>query len=747
MPPSFELTHSHPLPHRALADGNVAAGEAIVQKLDLGQLTSSQPPTVAQVAWTYIRTDHSTFKAARSLSDGTVVGLMFNEQPGYLRQATLIRLTATGSLMWGPVGFGATHGEGTDVSKPHTHRTPHLSPCCSAAAADLSPRIAPHLNGCQIAVSKDEQSFVITGQGGAPPDGTLATSGYLKNTLSGRLTKVNLQGGWVWSKSFSSIDYSVGGSSSMIKNECWGVAAVDDGYIIGCGTGIEECNDQAPGQLGADCRDGTPDHRPGSYSRIAGIWQSEIVRTDLGGNVQWLRVDQYRANNAPPLGASFLRKSSASEFVLPTPDGGIVSINDEAGGVGLLKLGVEPRESPPQLPPPPPMPPFLPPIPRSPPLPPLPPTQPPPPGAPSNITMFLRSPTPPPRPPLSPPKPPLYSYEGYEEEGGSMLGNDAEMALEADSKAKEQNGFILRFVAIVGGFVAFIALGCLFWMVAYKRRLRREKALWADLKARAIRLDKASDEVILSAVSVAGKSLGRAATHAAGLIGITAGAAAPPAARPEVAGAVASTVIASTSMSPKGAEDDATRQAPALEASEDEVGDSESCQAEQDLVEAQPAQMPSSWNTVRKDVRGSPNFLDFVKKTPGTQQERAAASIAMGAAFGLEQQLARAESFPAMSTTKTSSPAPKVVAAPFEMPRTPLPASALDLLDELQLGKYKQRFVREDLTDVAMFASMLQLGESGAADLRTILREVGMTLGHRERMLLALSTRPRLPPP
>ena len=331
-----------------------------------------------------------------------------------------------------------------------------------------------------------------------------------------------------------------------------------------------------------------------------------------------------------------------------------------------------------------------------------------------------------------------------------MLGNDAEMALEADSKeAKEQNGFILRFVAIVGGFLAFIALGCLFWMVAYKRRLRREKALWADLKARA---DKASDEVILSAVSVAGKSLGLVATHAAGLIGITAGAAAPPAAappaaRPEVAGAVASTAIASTSMSPKGAEDDATRKAPALEASEDEVGDSESCQAEQGLVEAQPAQMPSSWNTVRKDVRGSPNFLDFVRKTHGTQQERAAASIAMGAAFGFEQQLARAESFPAMSTTKTSSPTPKVVAAPFEMPRTPLPASALDLLDELQLGKYKQRFVREDLTDVAMFTSMLQLGESGAADLRTILREVGMTLGHRERMLLALSTRPRLPPP
>ena len=52
----------------------------------------------------------------------------------------------------------------------------------------------------------------------------------------------------------------------------------------------------------------------------------------------------------------------------------------------------------------------------------------------------------------------------------------------------------------------------------------------------------------------------------------------------------------------------------------------------------------------------------------------------------------------------------------------------------------RDRFVREDLTETAMFLSMLSL-ESGATDLRAILREVGMSLGHRERLLLALTTR------
>ena len=94
----------------------------------------------------------------------------------------------------------------------------------------------------QLAVSYDQQSFVISGMGNAPlTGGPLVSTGYAASTLPGRLTKVNLTGGWEWSQSFSAIDYTVEGNSKAIKNECWGIQALSDGYVLSCGTGIENC--------------------------------------------------------------------------------------------------------------------------------------------------------------------------------------------------------------------------------------------------------------------------------------------------------------------------------------------------------------------------------------------------------------------------------------------------------------------------------------------------------------------------
>ena len=204
------------------------------------------------------------------------------------------------------------------------------------------PRFSP-LSFSQLAVSYDEQGFVISGMGNAPLSGgpqvfTSSGGGYAASTLPGRLTKVNLAGVWQWSKSYSAIDYTVEGSSKAIKNECWGVQSIAEGYLIGCGTGIETCpGDGTPYDL--DCAAGTADKRPGAYSRAGGVWQSMIVKADLAGTLLWQRVDQFRADNAPALGQpGWWRKSSASEYLLPTPDGGIVSINDEVGGIGLLRL-------------------------------------------------------------------------------------------------------------------------------------------------------------------------------------------------------------------------------------------------------------------------------------------------------------------------------------------------------------------------------------------------------------------------
>ena len=98
------------------ADGNVASGQAILQKLPLTALSSA--PAESAVAWTHIQDDHYTFKSARTLTDGSVIGLCWSEvgESGvWQRQATLVYLTPSGSVTWGPVEFGTTHGEGTSV--------------------------------------------------------------------------------------------------------------------------------------------------------------------------------------------------------------------------------------------------------------------------------------------------------------------------------------------------------------------------------------------------------------------------------------------------------------------------------------------------------------------------------------------------------------------------------------------------------------------------------------------------------
>lgn len=95
------------------ADGNVASGQAILQKLPLTALSSA--PAESAVAWRHIQADHYTFKSARTLTDGSVIGLCWSEVGVWQRQATLVYLTSSGSVTWGPFEFGITHGEGTSV--------------------------------------------------------------------------------------------------------------------------------------------------------------------------------------------------------------------------------------------------------------------------------------------------------------------------------------------------------------------------------------------------------------------------------------------------------------------------------------------------------------------------------------------------------------------------------------------------------------------------------------------------------
>ena len=280
--------------------GNVLDGNPIVQKISVSALTGASAPLASAVDWTWTTTGYLTSKAARPLIDGSVIVLLLGAET--TKQAALVKLTSSGTVEWGPTDYASEHGEGTD-----------------------------------LVVAADGNSFMICGQG---PGGTDATDTYIAGSYSGRLTKVSLSGTREWSKSYSSTPYdgTAGPHATMIKNECWGIQAVSDGYVVGCGTGIENCNGYSGDKLTA-CQAGNPDTRAGAYARPAGVWQSMIFKTDLQGTLQWLRTDQLRESDAPPLeDAAYTPSSSASEYPIVTPDGGIVSINDEVGGIGLLRL-------------------------------------------------------------------------------------------------------------------------------------------------------------------------------------------------------------------------------------------------------------------------------------------------------------------------------------------------------------------------------------------------------------------------
>jgi len=60
------------------------------------------------------------------------------------------------------------------------------------------------------------------------------------------------------------------GTNTLVKNECWGLAAVPaGGYVLGCGTGIENCVG-ATGDLLTKCKADAPmlaDTRAGAFAR------------------------------------------------------------------------------------------------------------------------------------------------------------------------------------------------------------------------------------------------------------------------------------------------------------------------------------------------------------------------------------------------------------------------------------------------------------------------------------------------
>ena len=149
-------------------------------------------------------------------------------------------------------------------------------------------------------------------------------------TLDGRLTKVDLDGKEQWSQVFGNPVGGVGkfagldaGNPKLIYDECWSVQATPDGGLItGCGTGIEGCDGWPEGSAVRKECDSDPRRD----------WRSMITRFDATGKQLWQRVDSYPSLNGEPV------TSTACEYVALTQGGGVMSVADEAFGLGLMVL-------------------------------------------------------------------------------------------------------------------------------------------------------------------------------------------------------------------------------------------------------------------------------------------------------------------------------------------------------------------------------------------------------------------------
>ncbi|UPR04768.1 hypothetical protein HOP50_18g81130 [Chloropicon primus] len=279
--------------------GNVAEGVAFVESFPLSSIAGlvTPKPTDSARSWITTFAGYSTAKAARAAGDSVAVLLYGEDNEKHAGLAVVNKKDGAHGSSW-PKNYGNSHGEATD-----------------------------------LVVSHDKKAVVITGHKSVEP-----------GTYSGALSKITLdQGILSWSKF-----YGAGGNPYLIYNECWSVARVGtDGYILGCGTGIEGCEDTAAKEKGFydDCVKGKGDTRDGAINRPPGVWQSYLNVVSEDGNLLYSRVDQYRQADPLdefPLGAPSWSEnrmqSSAAEWVFETTDGGITVITDEQFGIGLLKL-------------------------------------------------------------------------------------------------------------------------------------------------------------------------------------------------------------------------------------------------------------------------------------------------------------------------------------------------------------------------------------------------------------------------
>ena len=88
-----------------------------------------------------------------------------------------------------------------------------------------------------------------------------------------------------------------GGTRSLIYNECWGIAATAGGFVVACGTGIENCNGKSGTEL-SNCQTGKGDNSHPTLRFGAGKWLSMVAKVSSDGTLLWQRADGHRDSEA-----------------------------------------------------------------------------------------------------------------------------------------------------------------------------------------------------------------------------------------------------------------------------------------------------------------------------------------------------------------------------------------------------------------------------------------------------------------
>ena len=271
--------------------GNPSSGKAFVAYYSPDQVSSSVGPV--SPSWRKDFNASLTVKGIRPIGKTGEYILLTSKADGE-NAPHLARLDSQGNLLWEKTY--PTRAEPTDVSVLANDGT---------------------LTG-----------FAFCGHGGK-------SSGLLDSYL----TVVDLNGTIRWTREFGDPVGGVGkfaglssGNPKLIYDESWGIqSTADGGMLVASGTGIEGCD---PWQ-GSDSNQTRIAILQECVSDPRTDWRGMITKFDANGTQIWQRVDSFM----PPDGGS--ASSSACEYVVLLSDGKILSVNDEAFGVGLLVLEPE----------------------------------------------------------------------------------------------------------------------------------------------------------------------------------------------------------------------------------------------------------------------------------------------------------------------------------------------------------------------------------------------------------------------